>query len=112
VSEKQNYQLRNMIMSAKNGGSAINVTSASKEVVAVNASRIVVTVTNLSLTQMLTLNLGGTAVSGAGIVLSPASDATHPGGRYTVYGVEYAGQINGIMSGADATANNVAIVEV
>ena len=91
-------------------GTALNVTNSSKEVLAANAIRRAAIITNLSTTAMLSLSLGGTAVSGKGICLPPAADATHPGGNAAI--TQYTGAINGIMSAGDATAGNVAVSEI
>ena len=101
---------KNKSYSANNKGSAVSVTNSSTTILPLFIGRKSAIITNLSTTAMLTLNLGGTAVSGAGICLAPAADATHPGGSCIIE--EYSGAINGIMSAADATAGNVSVVEV
>jgi hypothetical protein len=93
---------------AVNGGSAVSVSNASTTLSAANAARSQVVVTNTSTTAMLTVKLGSGAVSGQGILLAPAVDATHPGGSAVITG--YTGIVTGIMSAAGAT--NVAVVEV
>jgi hypothetical protein len=95
---------------AINPGSATSISNTSAEIAAANTARKSLTVTNLSLTAMLTVKLAATAVSGAGYCLATASDATHPGGSVTI--TDYCGVVHGIMSAADATAGNVAVVEV
>lgn len=98
------------VAAAHNGGSAVSVSNASTLIAAANAGRRRLSITNRSLTAMLTLNYGGTAVSGAGDCLAPAADAVHPGGSIVI--TDYSGVVNGIMSAADATAGNVAVVEI
>jgi hypothetical protein len=99
------------LATANNPGAAVSITNTPSTVVlAANAARRSAIITNRSLTAMLTLSLGGTAVSGAGIPLAPAADATHPGGSVVID--KYTGAINGIMSVADATVGNVAVSEV
>lgn len=100
------------LATALNGGSAISVSSVSATLAAVNTARKSVTITNLSLTRALTVQCDGTAVAGAGVVLALAADANHPGGTVTILGSEYTGIVTGIMNGADATANNVAVLEI
>lgn len=100
------------LSAALNGGSAVSVTSASATLAAINAARKSLTITNLSLTRALTVQCDGTAVAGAGVVLAVAADANHPGGSVTILGSEYTGIVTGIMNGADATAGNVAVLEV
>jgi hypothetical protein len=100
------------LTTAASGGTAMNVTNQSKQIAGANPSRRKLIVTNLSTVAMLTLNCGGNAVSGAGAPLAPASDATHPGGTAVIDGDDWLGAVSGIMSAADATANNVAFVEI
>jgi hypothetical protein len=99
-----------IVDTASNGGSAINVTNASKVIASANPVRRSLTITNLSTSAMLTVAQATPAVSGAGYCLSPATDATHPGDSVTID--NYTGAVYGIMSAADAAAGNVAIVEV
>lgn len=95
-----------------NGGSSKSVTNANQTICAAVAGRRQVVITNLSLVGALTLKLGATAVAGVGIILATAPVAGQPGGTASIDGPEAASQIDGIMSAADATANNVAIVEI
>lgn len=98
------------LATANNPGTKTNVTNASETLFAINAARRSATIQNMSTTAMLSVQLGATAVSGQGINLAPAADATHPGGSVTID--DYTGVIDGIMSVADATAGNVALGEV
>ena len=91
-------------------GNVVSISNVSAVVAAANARRRRVSITNRSLVAMLTLNYGGTAISGAGDCLAPAADTTHPGGSIVID--DYTGAINGIMSAADATVGNVAVVEI
>ena len=92
-----------------NGGSVKSISSASAVLAAANDNRRSLFVQNLSTTAMLTVVKGQTAVSKAGYNLCPAASATSPGGNVTID--DYTGAVNGIMSGADATSGNVAVVE-
>ena len=106
----QVYESVGSMATVVNGGDAKSVSSASEAIAAANDNRRSLTITNLSTTAMLTVALGQTAVSTKGYNLAPAADATHPGGSVTI--TDYTGAVNGIMSAADATTGNVAIVEV
>jgi hypothetical protein len=107
------------LATAANPGSAVSVSNAAATIAAANAARRSLTITNKSLTAMLTVTLaaltaggGQSAVSGASaFLLAPAADATHPGGSVTIDGRDYTGAVNGIMSAADATAGNVGVTE-
>jgi hypothetical protein len=85
-------------------------TGASQTLLVANAARKAAVITNLSLTAILWVALGPTALSGSGIPLAPASDAAHPGGALVVDGRNYVGAISGITT--DTTANNIAIAEI
>jgi hypothetical protein len=97
------------LATANNPGAAVSVTNASATLLTANASRRSAIIVNRSLTAMLTVKLGSTAVSGSGITLAPAADATHPGGSCVID--DYTGIITGIMSAADATVGNVSVSE-
>jgi hypothetical protein len=84
-------------------------TAGGTTILAANANRVAAIITNLNTTRMLSLSLGGTPVSGAGIPLAPAADATHPGGTAIIQG--YTGAISGIMSGS-GSSNDVAVTEI
>jgi len=99
------------LATANNGGDAVDVTNTpSVTLLAANSLRRSAIVQNLSTTRMLTVRLGSPAVTLHGINLAPAIDATHPGGSVMITG--YTGIITGIMSGADAIADNVSVAEV
>jgi len=97
---------------ANNPGAKVSVTNVSTLLLAANPNRRSACITNRSLTAMLTISLGGPAVSGAGDPLAPAADATHPGGSRGILPGEYSGAVYGIMSAADVTEGNVSVTEV
>lgn len=98
------------LAAAAQGDGRKSITNVSGAIAGDNAVRRNITVTNLSTSAVLYVCCAAAAVAGAGIPLAPAADATHPGGSCTI--AEYAGAVTGIMSAADATANNVAVLEV
>lgn len=100
------------LATAHNGGSAVSVSNADTTLADANTARKSLTITNLSTTRALTVQCDDTAVAGAGVVLAAAMDANHPGGSVTILGSEYTGEVSGIMNGADATAGNVAVLEI
>jgi hypothetical protein len=93
-------------VAANPAGSATG-TGASQLLVAENKGS---AITNKSLTAVLALALGPTAVAGKGILLAPATDATHPGGTFTISRADYSGPISGIL--ADTTPDNIAIAAI
>ncbi len=99
------------LATAKEPGKKMSVasTAGGTQILEANANRVAAIITNLNTTRMLSLSLGGVPVSGAGICLAPAADATHPGGCAIITG--FTGAIVGIMSGA-GSANDVAVVEI
>jgi len=88
-------------------GTSVSATATSASVLALNASRKYMAFINMSDTP-ITLSLGGTAVVGAGIVLSASVGSGSPGGSYE--STLYTGVVNAIHGSTGNKA--LAIVEI
>jgi hypothetical protein len=97
------------LLTAKKACDYTTGTNSSQTLFAANTARKCAVVTNLSLTAVLWVAFGATAVSGKGIPLGVAT-ATVPGGCLVISGQDYVGQVCGITS--DTTSHNIAISEV
>jgi sporulation-control protein spo0M len=100
------------LAAAADGGSTKSVSNTSSTLAAANPARKALVIQNWSLTCALTISGNDTAVFKGGLTIPPAEDATHPSGPITILGSTYTGAVTGIMSAADATENNVSVMEI
>ena len=84
-----------------------SVTNASQSLAAANASRKMLVIRNNSTAGDLHLRLAAAAASANSAYVAEAN-----GGEIKIPGTLWAGEVRGILSAADATANNVSVSEL
>lgn len=98
------------LQTAKTPATYATGTGSSQSLAAANPARKTLIITNLSLSAVLWIAFGATAVAGKGVPLAPGSSATSPGRTLVISGQDYVGEVSGIIS--DTTANNIAVSEI